>query len=240
MCWLGSVRTFELDGVSGVPVVRTSKVGTTKLPSDSLIGVLDSGTIVSVRAVVVFGFGFRLSVNRNAKTSVMMFCASGDKRCGRKKADDAAANVRLRSGLRNCRQRRQGDPIIKDIRTSGAVRLDQNLELGSRGCARPRDLEIDLHQYRGAPDTHRRYRGVDFIPPCFAVTPATNEMVPCTRLNGERAVRPVRLVDHLVEDHPCIGRKPKHGAVDEGNSPARNSIRLEQRRLFRRYRRCSK
>ena len=71
-----------------------------------------------------------------------------------------------------------------------------------------------------------------FMSPCLAVSPATNEMVPATRLISDGIVRPVGVVDHFVEHHPRVRRQAEHGAVDEGDAERRTGAGLDHVAFF--------
>ena len=84
--------------------------------------------------------------------------------------------------------------------------------------ARLGDIEIDLHQNRGAANAHRGGRRLDFHVAVFRGRAGDERDGPLHQRQQRGVVRPGRVVDHLVQHHPRIRRETEHGAVDEGDA----------------------
>ena len=67
-----------------------------------------------------------------------------------------------------------------------------------------------------------------FMSPVLATWPETKLMVPLTRVRSELLPAAARVVDHLVQDHPAIGRQAEGGAVEEADAARRVGAGLDE------------
>ena len=81
--------------------------------------------------------------------------------------------------------------------------------------------EVDFDQNRGAANAHGRDRRIDLHVAVFCRLAGDEGDGAGHQADQRRIVRPVRVVDHLVEHHPRIRRQAEHGAVDEGDADRR-------------------
>ena len=160
----------------------------------------------------------------------MSFCTSGGS--GAFVMLTALADVDLLPGLIDRRDRRQRGLVEQNVRTGGAVRLDQNLEFRIGCAALAGDGEVDLDQHRGAADAHGRDRRVDLHVAVFRGLAGDEGDGPRHQAEQRRIVRPVRVVDHFVEHHSRIRREAEHGAVDEGDAERRIGTGLDDVAFF--------
>ncbi len=82
----------------------------------------------------------------------------------------------------------------------------------------PGNGEIDLDQHRGAADAHGRDRRVDLHVAMLGGLAGDEGDGAGDQAEQRGIVRPVGVVDHLVQHHPRIRRQAEHGAVDEGDA----------------------
>ncbi len=113
-----------------------------------------------------------------------------------------------------------------------AVGFDQNLEFRVRRAARAGDAEVDLDQHRGAANAHGRDRRIDFHVAVLGGLAGDERDGAGHQADQRGIVRPVRVVDHLVEHHPRIRREAEHGAIDEGDADRRIGAGLDDVAFF--------
>ena len=121
---------------------------------------------------------------------------------------------------------------VKDVGAGGAVRLDQHLEFRVGRCYRRGHREVDFHQHRGAANAHGRDRRIDLHVAVFGGFAGDKGDGAGHQADQRGIVRPVRVVDHLVEHHSRIRRQAEHGAVDEGDAERRIRAGLHHVALF--------
>ena len=96
----------------------------------------------------------------------------------------------------------------------------------------PGTVEVDLDQHRGAADAHGRDRRVDLHVAVFGGLAGDKGDGARHQAEQRRIVRPVGVVDHLVEHHSRIRRQAEHGAVDEGDAERRIGAGLDDVAFF--------
>ena len=178
------------------------------------------------------GFGIWIRIRKFQREHVGDQLLHIGRQRGRRLADDAIADVDLLSGKIDHRDRLQRGLVEQDVRSGGAVGLDQHLELGIGRCALARNREVDLDQHRGAADAHGRDRRVDLHVAVLGGLAGDEGDGPGHQAEQRGVVRPVGVVDHLVEHHPRIRRQAEHGAVDEGDAERRVRAGLHDIALF--------
>ena len=133
--------------------------------------------------------------------------------------DDAeAVDDGPRSGLIHRCDRLQRQLVEQKIFAGEAVGLDQNPERDRRRDAGRGKIEIDLDQDRGAANPHGGGRGLDFHVAVFGRRTRDERDGALYQRQERGVVRPVRVVDHLVQHHPRVRREAEDGAVDEGDA----------------------
>jgi hypothetical protein len=163
-----------------------------------------------------------LSVNFCENTSLISFINSGDN-CAEARN---AADRRHRAGLVDGGDLRERDAVEQHVGAGGAVRLDQHLEAHRRRGAGYRHLEIDFRQHRGAADAHGGDRRIDLHVAMLGGGAGDEGDGALDEAEERGIVRPVGVVDHLVQHHPGVGGEAEHRAVDERDAECRVGPRL--------------
>ena len=116
---------------------------------------------------------------------------------------------------------------VQEVGADGSILLPQHLELdrnrqrrGAVGIGNL-DVEADFDLARGAANAHGRDRRTDFHVAMLGGLAGEKGDGPLHQVEERRVRRPVRIVDHVVQHHPRIGRETEHGAVDEGDAELR-------------------
>ena len=107
-------------------------------------------------------------------------------------ADAVLVDVDLLPGPVDGRDRLQRGLVEQDVGAGGAVRLDQNLEFRPSGRPFWPGTLKSISTSTAVPRMPMVATGVStFMSPCLAVSPATKEMVPATRLISEELFDPL-------------------------------------------------